>query len=136
MNYEKLKIGTFLLKDQKEVSEDFENSSWTKTILVSPGIYDVYVYLTFLDFKEHSLGHSFYIPVKGPVIKADFGSSGLNGYKLGKEDKGIIKIPTFCMHDYIAAGLLEINKDIILSFEYSSAEDKKYIFYKLRKNNG
>jgi len=73
-DYEKLQVGTLVVTSPREVTENYECAAWHKTLVVDPGSYPVFVYLTWMDRTECHLGHTLYASCKGVVKSASFTS--------------------------------------------------------------
>jgi hypothetical protein len=110
--HEKFKIGTFEVNATRVITDG------NQQIAIHNGSYDVFVYLSFNEFKSKSLGEFIFIPIKG--LTSDHTS----------EVKSIIKIPSCCINDFVEASLIKLDSNIE-SFEYQSV-NKTYIFYRLK----
>lgn len=134
----KIRIGTYCVREARDVTEHYECAAWHKTIRCEPGVYDAFAYPYIYDGR---LGHSIYVPVSGPVTSAYFRSQWCgvpfgedHGGKeaIGKVETISIKLGEYCMDDYVQAGDLVLDMDVIaLSYTYES-QGKQHQTYKLK----
>lgn len=138
--YCKVRIGTYKLDKEMTLTQHYECALWHKDVLVQPGTYDLYVYISPGDLRENTLGHTAYAHAPGIVTDACFaprfgahiGEDREGKAMIGREDVGSIQLATYSIDEAVKAGLIELDPEVI-TYEDREYEGRKYRRYFLLK---
>lgn len=138
----KVRIGTFIVKEPFETTRLYECAAWEKRYIIPAGEYPAYVYLTWTDVSEHTLGHSVYSePTQCEITHACFVSRIGNCYgrddgpaMVGTTEEENFSVPTYNLDKYVGSGMLVLDSSVVEECPHESESGKKYIFYRLNKD--
>jgi len=92
----KVKVGSLVLTESREVNLPQEHAAWYETVKVEPGTYDVYVYI---DWTRDGGGmftiHSLSAQCDGTTIACYYGGSTRDAERIGKATRARINLATY-----------------------------------------
>lgn len=136
MNYTKVRVGYFTVREPREVTQYYECAAWHQTIRVEPGRYEVFVYLSPGDIHERHIS-SLYVPVQGPITSACFVARLGASYgrddgpsKVGKVADGTIHLASYAREGEENPGL-ELDGSIVERYWYDTSSGHRQVSYRL-----
>ncbi len=147
-NYERFVVGAFVVPEIATTTQHYECAAWHRTFRVEPGTYEVVAMIGGASWSEGSLGSSLYVEIPSAEITsacliALFGGVAIRGKDgktfdegpsmVGTRDSTSIKLPTYCLHDYVLDGRLTLDESLVSAHDHAFPEGYVRRYYRWRE---